>query len=482
MTDVPMYTAEFRRIPRVSIQHADLVARLATHRRLADVPVEELEWLAAHGELRRYEAQVDPLVAQGEPIAEFFIALSGRFSFYVDRGSGHRKVTEWRGGDFMGVLPYSRLTHSPGNAITEEDADVFAIPRAHLAEMIRACPAVTTACVHVMLDRARVFNASELQDEKMISLGRLSAGLAHELNNPASAAARSARMLTEAVVDADHASHELGALGLSDAQMKAIEAVRDACLASETLAPMSAMERADREDAITDWLDAHGASQDCAMPLSETAVTLATLDALAAVVDQRSLNVALHWIGAGCTVRTLSRDVEKAATRIHELVSAVKRFTHMDQPLVPEPQPVEQGLRDTVTMLSSKARQKSIGVKFDISPELPRARVSAEINQVWTNLIDNALDAAPEDGTVVVTAAFEAPWVVVRVRDNGSGVPPDIAARIFDPFFTTKPVGQGTGLGLDIVHRVLRQWGGEIDFKSEPGRTEFIVRLPAEGS
>jgi signal transduction histidine kinase len=131
-------------------------------------------------------------------------------------------------------------------------------------------------------------------------------------------------------------------------------------------------------------------------------------------------------------------------------------------------------------MLGAKARDKSIAVKLAIAPDLPRARVSPEINQVWTNLIDNALDAAPEEGLVTVTAAAELPWVAVRIADNGPGIPDDIAARVFDPFFTTKAVGQGTGLGLDIARRILRQWSAEIDFVSRPGLTEFTVRLPAE--
>ena len=467
---------------RLEIDRDELVTRLAGHRLIGKAPRSELEWLADHGELRRYSAAVDTVIGQGERVDEFYVLLKGRFAFFVDRGAGERKVTEWRTGDLMGVLPYSRLTHSPGKSVTEETADVLAINRQHLEELKQQCPFVTTVSVHVMLDRARIFNSSDLQDEKMVSLGRLSAGLAHELNNPASAAARSASLLTEAVVDADVAARRLGALKLSDAEIAAIDAVRDACLATNSPVSLSPLERADREDEIAGWLAAHKTNVGCAVALAETPVTTQILDTLAASVSSTALDTALCWIAAGCTVRALSREVETSAARIHNLVGAVKRFTHMDQPLVQEPIELEQGLRDTVTMLGSKARAKGASIAVDIAPDIPRARVSPEINQVWTNLLDNALDAIPDAGRVSVTARNEAGWVVVRVADNGPGIPAELATRIFDPFFTTKPVGQGTGLGLDIARRILRQWSGEIDFTSQPGKTEFAVRLPAEGN
>jgi signal transduction histidine kinase len=469
-------------VHRLEIDRDELIARLAEHRLIGKAPRAELEWLAAHGELRRYDAGSDAIIAQGERVDDFYVLLKGRFAFFVDRGAGERKVTEWRTGDLMGVLPYSRLTHSPGKSITEEDADVLAINREHIEELKRECPFLTTVSVHVMLDRARIFNASDLQDEKMISLGRLSAGLAHELNNPASAAARSASLLTEAVVDADAAARRLGALKLNDDEVAAIDAVRDACLATNAPVSMSPLERADREDEISDWLAAHKANVVCAVALAETPVTTKILDTLATSISDAALDTALCWIAAGCTVRALSREVETSAARIHTLVGAVKRFTHMDQPLVQEAIALEQGLRDTVTVLGSKARAKGASVTLDFAPGIPRARVSPEINQVWTNLLDNALDAIPEAGRVSVTARAESGWVVVRVADNGPGISSDVAARVFDPFFTTKPVGHGTGLGLDIARRILRQWSGEIDFTSQPGKTEFAVRLPAEGN
>jgi signal transduction histidine kinase len=188
-------------------------------------------------------------------------------------------------------------------------------------------------------------------------------------------------------------------------------------------------------------------------------------------------------LAAEFTTRSLAGDVERATTRIHDLVMSVKRFTFMDRAATAEPTNIAQGLADTVAVLASKARAKSAAIRLDIAPNLPSVSASAgELNQVWANLIENALDAIPEAGTVWVSARPEGKELVVRVIDDGSGIPPDIQGRIFDPFFTTKPIGQGTGLGLDISLRIVRNFGGQIALESLPGRTEFRVALPIDSS
>jgi signal transduction histidine kinase len=189
--------------------------------------------------------------------------------------------------------------------------------------------------------------------------------------------------------------------------------------------------------------------------------------------------VALRWLASGCTVRALAQDVERAVSRVHELVSAVKGFTYMDHAPSAEPVDVGRGLTHTLAVMAGKARDKSAALTLRVPPDLPLARgFGGELNQVWANLIDNALDAVRENGRVAVTARAEGPKVVVRVTDDGPGIPAGVQSRIFDPFFTTKAVGKGTGLGLDIVRRLLDKNGGSIEVESEPGRTEFRVALP----
>jgi signal transduction histidine kinase len=185
-------------------------------------------------------------------------------------------------------------------------------------------------------------------------------------------------------------------------------------------------------------------------------------------------------VAAGCNVRGLARDIERAAARVHELVTAVKGFTYMDRASSPEPVDLAKGLGDTLAVMAAKARTKSASLTVDLPPELPRVLgFGGELNQVWANLVDNALDAIADGGHVTVAARAEGTQVTVRVTDDGPGIPADVRSRVFDPFFTTKPVGQGTGLGLDIVRRLLDRNGGSIDLESEPGRTEFWVTLPA---
>jgi signal transduction histidine kinase len=458
---------------------SDLVDRLAAHKTLGAAPREELVWLASHGSLRRLNSG-DVLSAKGSRVEGLFVVLTGHIAIHVDRGAGRNKVMEWREGEVTGLLPYSRLLNPPGDSVAQEPSTILAVHRDHLPAMIRECHAITSILVHTMLDRARVFTSSDLHDEKLVSLGKLSAGLAHELNNPASAIARNATLLEDRLDDVERATRTLGASRLTDAQLAAIDAVREACSARRVDGVRSPIEQAEREEGIADWLADRGLDVASAEMLADTAVTIDALDQLAGAVDGPALNAVLRWAAAVCSVRGLASDIQEAALRISGLVTAIKGFTHMDQATVAEPVDLVLSLANTVTVLKSKARAKSVAVDITVEPGLPRVRgLVGELNQIWANLIDNALDAVPDSGRVEVRANREAGRVVVRIVDNGIGIPPQIRERIFDPFFTTKPVGLGTGLGLDIVRRLVRHNDGEIAVESRPGRTEFRVALPA---
>jgi signal transduction histidine kinase len=469
-------------------EHAtlDLLERLRRHRTLAEMPESELSWLAAHGEPRRFEAG-EFMLRKGHEYTEFGIGLevvlSGRFSTHVDRGAGPRRVMEWKAGDLTGVLPYSRMKVSIGDTIADTAVETLSIDTSHFPELIRECPDVTAECVHLMLDRVRVFRTSDLQDEKMISLGKLSAGLAHELNNPASAVARSAKTLQSSMGEADRAARELAREGLTHEQLDAVDRVREACMATPPTVSLSPLERADREDQIADWLIAHGADHSAVDALAQTAVTLEALDELAGYLEGDALDAALDWVAAGCAVRMLALENERAGSKISDLVSAMKRLTHMDRARATEAVDVERGLRDTLMVLGHKARDKSVSVKIDVAPGLPDVNaIPGELEQVWMNLLDNALDAVDLGGHVSVTAKPEGRSLVVRVIDDGPGIAPENQDQVFDPFFTTKAPGEGTGLGLEVARTNVRRHRGEIDLNSRPGRTEFRVTLPVAGS
>ena len=452
-----------------------LIDRLVAHRTLAGVPREQLAWLAAVG----VERVIEPgeiLTPSVGPVRAFYVVLDGYLLIRVDRGAGPRIVMEWHGGDVTGVLPYSRVKAPPGDVVAEERTQILSVDPEHLPHMIRECPELTAVLVHVMLDRARVFKSSELLDEKMASLGRLAAGLAHELNNPASAIARSAKTLVNQLDGLEAATRRYCALSLSESQRRAVSALRDE--RPVVRATASPLELADRQDAVDEWMSAHQVSGVDAGPLAESGVGTADLDTLNAVIEPQKLEPVLAHVAAGLTVRQLAAEIDTASTRIHSLVSAVKGFTYVNQQATLQPIGIARGLADTITVLKSKAKAKSVDVRLQIPDDLPAVEgYGGELNQVWANLVDNAIDATP-GGHVRIEAQSDDHHVIVRVIDDGPGIPDHLRNRVFEPFFTTKEIGQGTGLGLDIARRIVQRHRGVIDMSTGPTGTEFRVTLP----
>ena len=461
------------------VADADLLARLAQHRALGKAPPSEHAWLATHGSRYVFETG-DIITRKGEQARHLIILFTGHVVIRSERGAGTR-IFEWKAGDVGGAMPYSRGASPPRDACAEERTEVLALDKSLFPELTRECPVVTAELVHAMVDRARQFTSGDLRDEKLVSLGKLSAGLAHELNNPASAVVRSSKILIESLNGAEEASRVLASADLTPEQFAAIDRARAMCDAARGNAPRTPLERADREDELTDWLADHSATQEFAIPLADTGITPGALDLLAKTVEGEALEAALGWISANVLVKSLAGEIERAAERIHDLVAAVKGFSYMDHAPAAEPVDIRRGIADTLTMLNSKSRAKGITVGVEIADDVPRVfAVGAELNQVWMNLIDNAIDAVGKGGHVTVAAERDRTGVIVRVIDDGPGVPPEIQGRIFDPFFTTKGVGEGTGLGLDIVRRLLQRHEGDISLDSRPGHTEFQVRLRAE--
>jgi signal transduction histidine kinase len=306
----------------------------------------------------------------------------------------------------------------------------------------------------------------------------LSARLAHELNNPVAAIERSAALLEELLDEEERAAMALGAERLDEKQLVAIAAVRSACLAQRAHGVLSPIQQAQREDAITVWLEDHGLSGEVAAALADTAVTIEALDQIATVVDGKCLDAVLRWAAAGCSVRALASEIQDAATRIAGLVTSIKGFTHMDQGIEAIPVDLALGLGNTVNLFRSKAREKSASITLDVEPGLPHVTgFPGELNQIFSNLIDNALDAVPAHGHVAINVGRDVQGVIVRVVNDGPEIPPEVRERMFELFFTTKPVGKGTGVGLDIVRRLLPHNNGRVEVESVPGRTEFKVWL-----
>ena len=454
-----------------------LVDRLAALPILQFVPRHELEWLAEHGEVRTL-AEGTPLNSVESAIEEMWIVLSGRAGLYIGKAGSMRKVMQAGAGQIVGAMPYSRFQRSPGMVVIEEDVTGLVLHKDLFPELTRDLPELATALVHYMLDRAREYRSAQLNDDRLESLSRLAAGFAHELNNPASAAARTARSLVGLVHEQELSARELAAARLSDAHLAAVDAVRQQC--QQPALPRTALEAADREDDIGAWLSRHGLAPDPAETLAASEVSMGALDDLARLLPPAAVGIAIRWVVSGCAARVASRQIESATSRIHHLVDAVKGFTFMDSQGVPQDVDVARGLADTLAMLEGKARAKSATVHLETAPGLPHVQgFGSEINQVWEKLVDNAIDAVDDQGHITITATTRGDAILVRVADDGAGIAEDIRSRVFDPFFTTKPVGQGTGLGLDMARRIVRLHGGEIEFTTQPGRTVFRVLLPS---
>jgi signal transduction histidine kinase len=404
----------------VQVSSDGVLNKLAAHATLGDAPRAEHEWLAAHGVVMRAEVG-EVVVPKGKPVPGIYIFFSGMAALRTDRGAGSHKIYEMAAGGLGGHLA----------------AEYLEVSREYNVELTRNCPVCTGKMVHAMLDRARQFKISDLHDEKLISLGKLAAGLAHELGNPASAAVRSAKLLARSIDAAESAATALGEARLSEEQWRAIRGAVTDCAATSEFAGASVLARADRLDEITNWLEARGLDEACADPLAETGVTIAALDTLATKVQGDALRAAVRWIANGCGLRSLASEIDTATGRIQQLVKSVKGFTFMDHAPASEPIDIRGGIADTFTMLAAKTRAKSVDVALRLPEDLPRALgVGAELNQVWMNLIDNALDAVAAGGHVAVTASADRDRVVVTVTDDGPGIPAEIQGRIFDPFFT----------------------------------------------
>jgi signal transduction histidine kinase len=456
------------------------VERLAALPHLAAIPRDQLEWLVEHGEVHRLDDGATIRADEGDPIGlGLFVLIAGRFSVRVDQHGVVREVREVTPGRITGYLPYSRITKPRGYLVADGPVEFLVIRREDIKQLARECYEFTAACVHEMLDRVRVFKADDKRQEKMAALGRLSAGLAHELNNPTSAVARTARELDAAGSELVAASRALGAAGLEGEAEGALESL-EAAVRRARMERLGPMERADLEDRVLEWLEGHGVDPELAYSLVEHGLRVEHLAAVESALSAVQLAVVLRYVAVDATVRSLTADIASAAERIHSLVAAVKKHTHMDRGSASEPIVLGDHLRDAVTLMSSKASEKGVALELRVEEDVPTVEGSvADLNQVWMHLVDNALDAANGSVGITVDASRGHDAVVVRIVDDGPGIPDSDRERVFEPFFTTKDVGEGRGLGLDVVRTVVRGHKGSVDLISRPGRTEFRVTLPA---
>ncbi|WP_412070281.1 sensor histidine kinase [Rubrivirga sp. IMCC43871] len=442
----------------------------------------DLAWLAETTEERTHAKGTRPFES-GDVAEEMFIVLDGSFQIFTAKDGGQRlPFATIRAGEISGLLPFSRMETFAGEGVVVEAVRIAVLHKRHFWEMMERMPEVGQRLVARMTDRVRETSRLDQQREKMLALGKLSAGLAHELNNPAAAIARGASDLGERFASMMPLVSRLVGHGLSPDQVEAARAAFRTCTAPSP-GSMSALDRSAREDELADWLDDHGVPHAymVAEVLAEEGATPSALDQLAAEVPEGAVGDMVLWIEKGMAVERLVGEIERSAGRISELVASVKSYSHMDRAPARQATDLREGIDQTLTMLGHSVRAKNLTVERDYADDLPEVCVfPGEINQVWTNLVDNAIDAADEGGTLAIRTWVEGQLVCVALTNDGDGIPEETLARIWEPFFTTKAPGAGTGLGLDVVQRIVAQHSGRIDVVSEPGATTFTVCLPID--
>ncbi|HEX8798779.1 MAG TPA: ATP-binding protein [Terriglobales bacterium] len=442
----------------------------------ADLPEDQILWFLSQSQEVNLKAG-DIYARQGDPPDAMFVLLEGEFQWRGEFG-GETIVIPGKVGDVTGALPFSRMKQFTvsGRAVT--DGRILRFPSSLFPELIQKMPELAKRLVGVMSDRIREVTRLEQQRDRLAGLGKLSAGLAHELNNPASAAKRAASQLRSTLHRVKEASHELGRRELTSIQKSEIERL-EASFTKRDEPPPDTLTMSDLEDQIDSLLRSHGQDDlwQLAAELAQRGIKPSALESLFENLDAGSARAALVRIAASLEIANLLNEIESSTSRISELVGAIKEYTFMDQAPVQNVD-VVKSLETTLTILNHKLK-RGVAVQRDYQPiPLLVNSFGSELNQVWSNLIDNAIDAMGGKGELRVRTYRDDGCVVVEIRDNGPGISPEIKSHIFEPFFTTKGVGEGTGLGLDTVQRIVKKHRGNVQVDSKPGDTRFQVWLP----
>ena len=451
-----------------------------------EVPLDQLQWMIDNSQhLSMNEGNY--FFKSGDPIKGTYVVFRGRMRLYIQHNREMEEINILVPGDVSGALPFSRGKKTTVNAKVLEDATIMLLPVEKFREMISRFYELTAALVHQMTNRVRNYTSLQQQSEKMMALGKLSAGLAHELNNPAAAIVRGSESLVkhlqlEPELFKDVINVKMDASDVDNITGKLFEILQRTDRPKMTL-----MQKTEMEDDLRDFLDDNKVenSDEIAENFTEYGFTCDDMEHFQQHIPDQYVSSVLNWINTNLVTERMVQDIQEASQRIFRLIQSVKNFTHMDQGKGKELIDIHTGIENTLTMMQYKLKKANIEVVEEYDPRLPKVMaLVGELNQVWTNLIDNAVDAMEPQGKgkLIIHTEEEHPFARVSIIDNGPGIPEEIRNSIFDPFFTTKEIGKGTGLGLDVVMRIIQgQHHGSVKVNSVPGRTEFIVCLPIAG-
>jgi signal transduction histidine kinase len=448
---------------------------------------EQLQWVSEHAEVVIFEKGAR-ILSDNEPANDFWVLLTGQLQL-TRKYNGRDVITETSNqpGIWGGWLPSigDLLTQIPYAIHTQARSRVLRISKEHMQDMFQLGFPILGHLVSGIYGGIHNFESLIQQQEKMAALGKISAGLAHELNNPAAAIRRSAEQLREIIHEQEERTLKLGQLLDEHMQTTLLGFYHDILQRINQQSLLDPLTRNDREDELQNWLDEHNVSEswNLAPAFVNARITLQDLEDLSTHLSSEALPITLDWLCAKLSTVEITSTIETGSTRISDLVQAIKDYSYMDQMPIQDVD-IHEGLENTARILGYKLKKESINLERHYDRNLPKITAfGSQLNQVWTNLLDNAIDALsllPEDARrIQIRTARDHDQVLIEIQDNGPGIPVEIQKQIFDPFFTTKKVGQGTGLGLDISYRIIvQQHQGDLRFDSQPGETRFQVRLP----
>lgn len=449
---------------------------------LHEVPSDQLQWWIDQS--RHYELQEgDFLIRQGTETTGTHVIIDGRVQMYISQKNSVQNLTVLGAKDITGYLPFSRgiVNSIDGRALTR--TQVMTFPVGSMNSLIHSHFELTQALVHIMSTRVREATIFQQQNEKMIALGKLSAGLAHELNNPAAAIVRGSDSLLKHLKLQPESFKAVVSIKMSAEHVDRANTKLFEVLSRKEKPVLTMMQRRRLEDDFVDCLDSHGVvnSQELSENFVEYGFTCDDMDEFSTLIASENLSPVLNWMNNNLVTERMVNDIQEASRRIEKLVGAIKNFTHMDRGRDKEYTDVHSGIQNTITMLEYKFTKGNVELVEEYDTSLPKIKVFVgDLNQVWTNIIDNALDAMEVNkrGRLEIKTRRDREYVEVTITDDGPGIPEDIKNRIFEPFFTTKEIGKGTGLGLDVVSRIVRQHNGSLKVDSKPGCTAFVLCFP----
>lgn len=451
---------------------------------LSDLPDEHLQWILDHSEYREY-ADGELIATYGEPAEVMWISLEGKIAFYMYINGRQVYYFTFENNNVTcgvgGLMPYSRMKTYPGYSYALGEVKLLRIHKKYFAEMEVLNPDFIQRLIGIMTERAKVFATTQLQYEKVNALGSLAAGIAHEMNNPAAAIRGISNELIKRLNRNYELTKKLLRCNITPEHIQNIHTlVAEKENGTVQNIKRTTLQLMENEDEIKEWLEKNGVvERETAETFSEYGFSIEELENIRIDLGKESFPQVIPWLENLLSSQKIIKDLADASGRISNLVGSIKSHVHMDRTNDLQPTNVHRDIENTLTLLGFKLREKNIEVIKKFCKDMPDVPAYiGELNQVWTNLIDNAIFALEKNGTLTVETSRENKNIMVSIIDNGRGIPKEILSRIFDPFFTTKKVGEGTGIGLDIVNRIIKRHNGEIKVNAEPGLTTFSVYIP----